>query len=69
MVDITITIPTAQAGRLQAAFEEALGLDRPATVSDARDYIINDLKQFVRTSEKRVAANVAQASVTDLDIT
>ena len=69
MVEITITIPTSQVSRLQSAFEETLGLDRPATVTDAKNYIIDDLKQLVRTSEKRVAAKTATDLITDLDIT
>lgn len=55
MPDITISVTSAQAKRIQDAFEEALELDRPATIADVKEYIVSDLKQFVRTSERRVA--------------
>lgn len=60
MADITITIPDDQVQRVRDAFTEMLQLDQPATVADVRQYIIDDLKQKVRSAERRAAARAAQ---------
>lgn len=70
MPQITLDLSAAHATRLQDALTEALELDAPATIDDAKDYIIADLKQFVRTSEQRVAGRAAREAVAaDVDIT
>lgn len=70
MAQIILDLTASQATRLQDALTEALELDAPATIDDAKDYIIADLKQFVRTSEARVAAQAAKDALpADLDIT
>ena len=48
MPSLTINFTAAQAARISAAFQEALGLDSPATVTDMKQYIINDLRQVVK---------------------
>jgi hypothetical protein len=74
MPDITISLTAAAATRLQDAFEESLNLTdedgnpRAATLQDAKDYIVADLKQFVKNSERRVAVKAAQAGATDPNI-
>lgn len=62
MADVTITIPQDQVQRLQDAFTFVLepvdenGDPRQADLADLKGYIIADLKQFVRSAEKRAAA-------------
>jgi hypothetical protein len=74
MPTISLTLSGAAATRLQGALEESLDLTdedgepRAATLADAKDYIVQDLKQLIRTSEKRVAA-AAAATGTDPSIT
>jgi hypothetical protein len=58
---IEITLSQAAATRLQNALQETLNLSdeegapRAATMADAKEYIVSDLKQLIRTSERRVA--------------
>lgn len=58
MADITITVPDNQVNRVRSAFAFALELGSPpaVTLSDVKNYIITDLKQFVKTAENRKAA-------------
>ena len=68
MPTITINLSAAAAKRLRATIEESLGPRdndgelRPATLDDAKTYIIGDLKQMIRSSEKRRAEREAAAS-------
>ena len=57
MPAITITTSGANATRVAAAIQESLGLDAPATAQEIKNYIISDLKQLVRSSERRVAVD------------
>lgn len=74
MPDIIISLSGTAATRLRAAITETLdprdddGEPRVATIEDAKDYIVQDLKQLIRTSEKRVAA-AAVVSGTEPTIT
>jgi hypothetical protein len=69
MPTLTIDFSNAHGARIQDALTEAFELEAPATMEDLKAYVIADVKQFVRTSEKRVAAQAAQANVTDVDLT
>jgi hypothetical protein len=69
MASITITTSGANATRVLAAIEESLGLEQAATDQDVKDYIVTDLKQLVRTSERRVAEEAANPDPVDVDIT
>lgn len=70
MPTITLDLTAGEATRLQDALTETLRLETPATVADARDYIIGNLKQIVRSSESRVAETAAKAALpADLDVT
>jgi hypothetical protein len=74
MPTISLTLSAAAANRLQDALTETLDLvdedgdPRVADINDAKDYIVQDLKQLIRTSEKRVAA-AAVPTGTDPSIT
>ena len=75
MPSVTINFDGAVATRLQAALEETFrpedidGNPIPADIAMLKQYIVNDLRQFVRTSERRVARKAAEASVVDVDVT
>lgn len=64
MPTITLNLSAIAATRLRAAIAETLDLtdddgeSRDATANDVKGYIIGDLKQLIRTSERRVAAKV-----------
>lgn len=75
MATLTITFDAAVAQRLQAAFTETF---RPQdengdpVVPDLdmlQQYVINDLKSFVRSSEKREAFKAAALTLVDIDAT
>lgn len=65
MASLTITIPDNQVQRVQDAF--AYHLQRPATVQDIREYIVNDLRQVVRSFERNQAIDTI--AITDVDVT
>ena len=69
MADVTITIPPAEEQRVRDAITIALGLDQPAVMDDLRQYIINDIKQLVRNTEKREASKTAADAIIDVPIT
>ena len=75
MAKLSINFSDAHATRIQSALEEAMDLvdtegePRSATMADLKEYIIADVRQFVRTSEKRVARRAADTSVSTIDIT
>jgi len=75
MPTLTINFSNAVALRIQDALEEGLRLEdgngdrRPATMNDLKDYVVADVKQFVRTAEKRIARRAAEAVVEDVDLT
>ena len=68
MPSITLTFSAQQATRLSIALQKALELDAPATGSDLKQYIIEDIRQLVRTAEKQIAEEAAQPQE-DLDLT
>ena len=68
MATITLNLPTASLTRLKAALTETLELTVPATGEDCKNYIITDLKQLVRSSERRAAAKAVVDEV-PLDVT
>lgn len=64
MPDITLSLSGAAATRLQNALAESKGVDpSEITVDSLKEYIVADLKQIIRTSEKRVAAAAAVSGV------
>jgi len=75
MAEITITLSAAHTARVAAALEESLdlvdeeGQPRAATVGDYKDYVIGKTKQFVLSSEKRVAAKAATDPIDEVDPT
>ena len=69
MPSITITFNAESATRIAAAFQEVFNLPAPATAQEVKDYVITDLKQVVRTSEKRVAEAAANPNPGDVDLT
>lgn len=70
MAQIILDIDGAQAVRIQDALTETFRLEQPATIQDAKAYIISNLKQFVRSSEKRIANAAAEAGAPpDIEIT
>ena len=69
MASITINFSAEHAARIQTALEVALELDHPATVADLKNYIVTDVKQLVRNTERRIAREAAEAPITDVDLT
>lgn len=69
MPTLTIDFSLAHGNRIQDALTESLGLDTPATMADFKAYVIQDVRQLVRTSEKRVASTAAADLITDVDLT
>ena len=75
MPSLTINFSTAHATRIQAALEQVLRLEdengepRAATLVDLKNYVVRDVKQLVRTAEKRVARRAAEAVIADVDLT
>jgi len=59
MATLTINFTAPNATRLQNALQESLALEDPATLADLKEYVMLDLRQLVRTSERRVAAAAA----------
>ena len=59
MPTISIALSNIAARRLRDALTESTNSDDPATLGDVKAYIIADLKQLIRTSEKRVATEAA----------
>jgi len=68
MATLTINFTAANAARLQDALQESIIIDRPATLADLKEYVITDLKQLVRNSERRAAARAALPG-TDVELT
>lgn len=68
MASLTINFTVANGTRLKAAMESAFQIEN-ATVADVKNYIIRDLKQFVREVERRLAKEAAIADLTDVDLT
>jgi len=75
MPSVTLNFTAANATRIQDAIKETLNplgedlLPRDATVADLKEYLIKDIKQFVRSSERRVVARLANGSVNDVNLT
>jgi hypothetical protein len=69
MPTLTIDFSAEHGQRIQDALTESLNLDAPATMADFKAYVIQDVRQLVRNSEKRVAAAAATDLITDVDLT
>ena len=75
MATLTITFSAAHATRIQDALEESMDLrdengdPRAATMADFKDYVMRDVKQFVLTSERRVASRQAASAVDEIALT
>ena len=75
MATVTLNISAANATRLQDALGESMELrdedeePRLANMGDLKEYIISDLVQFVRNSERRVARRAADLTLTPVAIT
>lgn len=68
MASVTLTFSAAAATRIRNAITESLDLESPATVEDYKAFLVTKTKQFVRSSEKRVA-EAAIAAASDVAIT
>ena len=55
MPDITITLSGAAATRVQDALTTRLRLPAPATIADAKEYLIMSLKSLVQDVEQSAA--------------
>lgn len=59
MATLTINIPNSQVNRVREAFAYALNLGSPSsqtvTLQTVEDYVVADLKQFVKNAEIRKA--------------
>ena len=69
MASITITFSAAAATRISTALQESQGLPDPATADEIKEYLTTDLKQMVRSSERRVAVKAANPTPNDVIIT
>jgi hypothetical protein len=75
MPTLTIDFSMQHAARIQASLEESMELKdengdpRPATLADLKAYVIADVRNFVRNSEKRVARQLAEQGVDYVDLT
>ncbi len=68
MPSIKLTFTATHVTRIQNAITETLELEAPVTVVDVKKYIIQDLQQLVRTSERRVAVAAVETN-NDVEIT
>lgn len=66
MPDLTLTLTTAQAQRVAAAFGRYWSLGRPATVPEVKVYLVRQLKGAVMQQERAVLE--AGISVPELEI-
>ena len=55
MPDMTISMTGPQATRVAAAIGDALRLDQPATMAEAKAYLIQKLKSLTLSYERRMA--------------
>jgi len=69
MPSITINFSPEHATRIQDALTYALGLEQPATAADLKAYVIADVRQLVRNTEKRMAEEAASAPIDYVDLT
>lgn len=68
MPDLTISMTAPQAARVAAALGDAMGLEQPASMAEAKTFIIGRLKSITRAYERRQL----EAAVTmqpDVDLT
>ena len=68
MPDLTISMTGPQATRVAAAIGDALRLDQPATMAEAKAYLIQKLKSLTLSYERRLAES-AVAKPDPLDLT
>lgn len=71
MATDTYTLNAGQVTRMRAAVGKAMGLPGDATVQQAHDFWILQMKEFVKAQERRINEKAALAAVTDaaFDIT
>lgn len=75
MAELTITVPDPQVPRVQAALGNVLSLvdgngdRRDATAEEARQFLVDELKNIVAAHERAVAASVATGAVVAIDAT
>jgi hypothetical protein len=65
MPSLTITLTTEQANRVSVAYQDKLRLSAPATISDVKVALIDEIRSVVRAYESKVAH---QAVVVPADI-
>ncbi len=69
MPSLTITLSVPAAARLRKSLGDAKGFNDndgnplDATLDDIKEYIIEDLRQLIRASEKRAAVAAATSGV------
>ena len=56
MPTITLTVSAAQATRITTALGRDLGLNRPATASEVKDWLISQVRHMVEVQERQVEA-------------
>lgn len=69
MASFTVTFSAENVTRIAAAFQETLDLPDPATSDEVKDFVVEKIKQIVRTSEKRVAEAAANPNPADVVVT
>ena len=71
MATDTYTLTAGQVTRMRDAVGVAMGLPGAATVQQAHDFWVLQMKEFVKSQERRVNEKAAIAAVTDtaFDIT
>jgi len=69
MGSITINFTNANAVRLGNALQEKLSLEKRATEAQLKQYVIDFLKNLVRTSEAREAVKAVEVAENDVSIT
>lgn len=69
MPTVTLTFSAAHAARIQEALTFALRLEQPATLEDFKGYIVADVKQLIRNTERQIAREAAESPITDVDLT
>lgn len=68
MVTLTIELNAKQAGRVQAAVGDVLSLTEPATVDDARRFLVQQLRRLVARYEDAESVEAARLAAVALDL-
>lgn len=69
MASFTVTFSAENATRIAAAFQETFKLPAPATADEVKSVVVEQIKQIVRSSEKRVAVAAANPNSADVELT